>query len=521
MNHLSPTPHGRMMTAVLLVLLGLAGCNGDGRSTGTVTLAITDAPSDELAALTVTIESAVLIGEAGHQPIPLPDDAPITLNLLELDGINQILAVASIPAGSYSKLRLSIRDASVTWIGVTEPEPVTIVANGKVDLNLQGPVEIADGGATTIQLDFSAEDSLKLTETGDGKLILRPQIFVTGGLTADHPDNPPIDDVAGLIASVDADTRSFVLRTFDGPRLTVIVTDATRLVSHDGEASFADLHPDLRVHVEGSLDAQGRLVATAVHLAPGQLAEVGVVSNLDALAGTFTLKHPDRDPTPVRLQPGTLVLFHGSLLTAADLANGQVVRIGGRFDTEEVLHAHVIRIRGDRFSGTVIDLTGCAADQTLVVKIGPRRMPARLALAGVVLPNDTILASGRDLPCPLLHEGSPVRVWGRLAPDSSAPGGIRFLAARIVILPGHVFTGLASAVESAEDPTVGTFLLTVDADALSTGTLRVHVAADTLFEPGLSFGTELEGIRVAVQGRFERTVTGVRYTAISVRRAPE
>src|SRR3989338_10888728 len=174
MTHPHPSLGARLVGVALglFALFFIAACGGSGTgggpAAGTVTLAMTDAPSDELDALTVTIESATLIGEPGQVPIPL-DDAPITLNLLDLDGINLILARASVPAGTYSKLRLQISHATVTWPGgLSEPvtESVTIVADGKVDLNFQGTIEITDGGATTIQLDFSAEDSLKLTETG-------------------------------------------------------------------------------------------------------------------------------------------------------------------------------------------------------------------------------------------------------------------------------------------------------------------------------------------------------------------
>jgi hypothetical protein len=534
MNHQHPSLGDRLVGIALglFTLLFVAACGsgtGGGPAAGTVTLAMTDAPSDELEALTVTIESATLIGDAGQAPIPLPDDAPITLNLLDLDGINQILATALVPAGTYSKLRLQISHATVTWPDETT-EPVTIVANGKVDLNFQGVIEIAEGGATTIQLDFSAEDSLKLTETGDGKLILRPQIFVTTGLAADHPDNPPIDDVAGVIASVDADTHTFELRTFAGTRVTVVVTETTRIVSHDGEASFADLHADLRVHVEGALDAQGRLIATVVHIAPDRPAEFGIVSNLDATAGTFTLQRPHLDPTPVTIQSDTLVLFHGHALTSAALANGQIVRVGGRFDDTGVLHARVIRIRGDRFAGVVTSITGCATDNTLAVKIGPQRLLARLALAGVTLPNDTIMVQAlHDLPCPLIHEGSLVRVWGRLIPDPANPGGVKFLAARVVVLPGQVFVGTVTEVTpDPANPSVGTFLLTIGADAgalsnpsgfLVSGTILVHVVDTTLFDSGLTFGPGLLDQRVGVLGRFVRTLSGIQYVAVYVRSA--
>jgi hypothetical protein len=534
MKHQHPSLGARLVGIALglFTIFFVAACGESGTggpAAGTVTLAMTDAPSDELEALTVTIESATLIGEPGQVPIPL-DDAPITLNLLDLDGINLILATASVPAGTYSKLRLQISHATVTWPDETT-EPVTIVADGKVDLNFQGVIEITDGGATTLQLDFSAEDSLKLTETGNGKLILRPQIFVTTGLAADHPDNPPIDDVAGIIASVDTDAHTFELRTFAGTRVTVVVTETTRIVSHNGEASFADLRADLRVHVEGALDAQGRLVATAVHIAPDRPAEFGVVSNLDATAGTFTLQRPHLDPTPVQFDADTLVLFHGQVLASADLANGQIVRVGGRFDDAGVLHARVIRIRGDRFAGVVTSITGCATDNTLAVKIGPQRLLARLALAGVTLPNDTIMVQAlHDLPCPLLiHEGSLVRVWGRLIPDPANPGGVKFLAARVVVLPGQVFVGTVTQVTpDTVNPSVGSFLLAIGpaAEVLSdahgffvSGVIRVHVTESTVFASGLSFPDALVGHRVGVLGRFVRTPSGVQYVAVYVRSA--
>ncbi len=534
MKHSHLTLGARVLGVVfgLLALAGLSACGGSGAgnapAAGTVTLAMTDAPADELTALTVTIDSATLIGEDGPVSIPLPDGDPITLNLLDLDGINQILATASVPAGRYSKLRLEIRDATVTWPDETV-EPVTIVANGKVDLNLQGHVEVLDGGSLTIQLDFSAEDSLKLTETGNGRLILRPQIFVTAGLDAGDPDNPPLDDVRGVVASVDADARTFDLHTVAGSRVVVVVTDDTAIVSNRSEATFADLHPGLLVHVEGTLQADGRLVATIVHIVAGRYADVGVIANLDVTAGTFDLVHVNRNPISVHYADTALVLFRGQTLTTADLANGQLVRVGGSTDDSGTLQATVIRIRGDRFAGVVTSIAACETDDTLSVKIGPRRLLARLALAGVTLPNNTITVQAQhDLPCPLLiHEGSLVRVWGRLAPNAAEPGGVVFVAARVDVLPGHVLIGSVTAVEpDPSDSTVGSFVLQVGATdgpvsnargILVEASIRVRVTADTQFSPGLEFGPTLVGQRVGVLGRFVRTATGVHYDAVYVR----
>lgn len=535
MMHTSRMSGARLVGACLglLALASLSACAGsagDQPGTGTVTLAMTDAPADELDALTVTIESATLIGSEGHVDVPLPDGNPITLNVLDLDGINQILATASVPTGQYSKLRLEIRNASVTWPDGTV-EPVTIVANGKVDLNFQGTVEVADGGSVTIQMDFSAEDSLKLSETGNDRLILRPQIFVSAGMGVDDPDNPPIEDLRGIVASVDAEARTFELRTLAGSRVVVVITEDTVIVSHEADATFDDIQAGLSVHVEGSLQADGRLVATIVHLAPGRYADVGIIANLDASAGTFDLVHVARDPIPVHYASDTLVLFRGQRLTVDSLANGQIVRVGGHTDETGRLQAGVIRIRGDRFAGVVTGIAECATDDTVSVKIGPRRLLARLALAGVTLPNDVITVEAQhDLSCPLLiHEGSLVRVWGRLAPDPTAPGGVKFAAARVVPLAGHVFVGNVTEVAlDPSDPTVGSFLLRIGADdgvvsdshgVLVAATIRVQVTADTTFSSGLAFGPELIGGRVGVLGRFVRTATGVHFVAVYIRSA--
>jgi len=531
-----PYPHlgARLLGVVLgvLALAGLSACSnsgtGNGPAAGTVTLAMTDGPADELTALTVTIESATLLGDDGRASIPLPDGEPVTLNILDLDGINQILATASVPVGRYSKLRLEIRDASVTWPDETV-EPVSIVANGKVDLNFQGDVEVIDGGSLTIQLDFSVENSLKLTETGNGRLILRPQIFVKTGLNPGDTDNPPLDDLRGVVAAVDADAQTFDLRTGAGSLVVVVVTDDTAIVSPQGEATFADLQPGLLVHVEGSLQADGRLVATVVHIVTDRYADVGIIANLDATAGTFDLVHVNRDPISVHYADTALVLFRGQTLTTADLANGQFVRVGGSTDDTGILQTTVIRIRGDRFAGVVTGIAACETDDTLSVKIGPRRLLARLALAGVTLPNDTITVEAQhDLPCPLLiHDGSLVRVWGRLAPNAAEPGGVVFVAARVDVLPGHAVIGSVTAVEpDPSDPTVGSFVLRVGAtDGLVSNALgilveasiRVRVTADTQFSPGLEFGPTLVGQRVGVLGRFVRTETGIHYDAVYVR----
>lgn len=503
----------------VITFLVLTACGGGGSGSspaGTVTLAMTDAPSDAFEALTVTVASVTLIGASGHVAIPL--ESPITVDLLDLDGINQLLATASVPVDTYNKIRLELSDAEVTWPDGTT-EDVTIVANGKVDLNFQGGLTITDGSAVTIQLDFSAEESLKLEPTGSGKLILRPQIFVMTVGDPQDPENPVIDDAAGVVAEVDATDQTFVLRVRSGLTLTVAVTDETTIVSHDGPATFADLHTGLMVHVEGTLDADGRLVATVIHIVRERRAAYGLITQLDATAGTFVLLHRDETTTNVAFDADTTVLFLGHTLGTADLANGQLVRVGGDFDASDTLFASVIRIRPDRFAGVVTDSSACLTG-TFAVRIGPERLISRLEKAGIVLePEHTIVVEHQNsLECPDLSDGTVVRIWGRLVPhtpDVTDPNPVRFLAARIAFLPGHTLQGLVSSLTPNPIPggsVVGTLVLQLGAEAEvfadgrgehCAGAVTVVVTSSTTFEGGLSFETLLDQA-VTVQGVFIR-----------------
>lgn len=523
----------RLLGALLgvLALAGLSACaggGGDQPGAGTVTLAITDSPSDPFKAVTVTISSAALLGDSGSVDIPFPDGEPITLNLLDLDGINQVLATASIPADDYFKLRLRVSDATVTF-GDDTTQPVDLVANGKVDLNFRGPITVTDGGSIVIQLDFSAADSIKLTATGSGKLILRPQIFVSTTPTSDDGTTPPIDNLAGVIASRDDAERTLTLNVRRYLQIVVEATDETVILDENGAPIlFGDLSVGTFVHVEGTLDEEGHVVASLIQVDPERRLTRGLVTDLDSAGGTLTLLHRDGTTTPVTFDDSTQVFFLGSALATSDLSNGQIVYVRGTPDATDpaIVHAAVIRIRPDRLTGMVSDASGCATG-SLSVEISAAHILARLAAAGITLSENTI---GVDLPsgfsCHGVIDGARIRVLGRLTPhvaDAADPNPVRFLAVRrallpwhgglpgvIVVLPKATVTGTVGAVTpDSTNPAIGTFALTVTTDAgmfcdrdgrpLS-GEIKVVVTTSTVFDDGLEFSSALEGQNVTVDG---------------------
>lgn len=536
-----PTLGARVLGVALglLALVGLSACGGSGGGSGpaagTVTLAMTDSPSDAFQAVTVTVSSATLIGSSDPVEIPFPDGQPITVDLLDLDGINQILATASIPEGTYGKLRLQVTDATVTYAdGATQS--VDLVANGKVDLNFRGPITITAGSTTAIQLDFSAADSIKLASTGSGKLILRPQIFVSTTPTSDDGTTPPIDDLEGVIASRDDAARTVTLNVRRFLHVVVEVTDTTVILAEDGTAiAFTDLNVGTRVHVEGALDTEGRVVASLIQVDADRLLTRGEVTHLDTTAGTLILLHRDGTTTSVTIDAATKVYFLGSEIGVGALTNGQIVYARGTLDATDhtTVHAAVIRIRPDRLTGTVSDAGGCATG-SLSVEISAAHLLARFTAAGITLsPENTI---GVDLPsgfsCDGIVEGGRIRAFGRLTPhvpDAGDPNPVRFLAVNrsvlpwhggvpnvIVVLPQTTITGTVGAVApNAGDPTVGTFVLTVSADAglfcnlaghPVIGEITVVVNTSTVFGGGLEFSSALGGQNVMVKGVLTATI---------------
>jgi len=77
---------------------------------GTVSLLVSDAPTDDWATIGVKILTIALTPEGGGSPVTVytaPSPAPV-INLLQLDQLNEILGNVSVPVGTYSSLTITI-----------------------------------------------------------------------------------------------------------------------------------------------------------------------------------------------------------------------------------------------------------------------------------------------------------------------------------------------------------------------------------------------------------------------------
>lgn len=155
-NHL-----GRLAGLVLAAGLALAGCSSDGATRdGSMTMYLTDAPSDSITAAVVTVERIYLQGgddsvDTAARVVLL--DSAFTVDLRTLANSSQLLfAGVPVPGGAYAQLRFVI---SGGYIQVTENGTSRIYASSPTYPGLPDGATV-DG---QLQMPSYAQSGLKVT----------------------------------------------------------------------------------------------------------------------------------------------------------------------------------------------------------------------------------------------------------------------------------------------------------------------------------------------------------------------
>lgn len=181
------------------------------------------------------------------------------VDLRDLSGISEVISTAELPAGSYCKIRLSIKNPRL--ILADDPntvlENVQLTANGR--LFVQGGFELAEGDNSLVLLDF---ESFHLVQAGNsGKYVLTPQLRATIQVQSAEAQ------ATGVIAAIDADTSMLTLDVDDSDA-TIDVNFATAqiLLADLTPGTPADLVVGANVLVAGTLSVSGVLTADTITL---------------------------------------------------------------------------------------------------------------------------------------------------------------------------------------------------------------------------------------------------------------
>jgi hypothetical protein len=361
---------------------GGPAAGGAAGTTGSVALLITDAPTSDFDEINLAITGASLIGADDGDPVPIFSGYR-KINLLELQDHSELFSLTDVPAGTYEKIRLEVRDIELVRLDEAG-DPVEVIRpmlpSGKIDLNPRRTFEVKGGETLILQVDIDAQKSVHVVSAGrSGLTIFRPVVFVDiiDGLKA------RFTKVNGTIAEIDDEARTFVLcgafrdcgaDAGDGDErcLTILVGDDTSIFNADGAATFdaiivgdpATVIGRLRHYEEGAalnarfvwLGEHDALVRVRGVVTTGYNGESGRFEVEVARSGVFATG----DLIDVGVVDGVRVLSRSGLdLGPQDIAAGLEARILGILtgDEPEVM-ALVVFLADDalptvRLSGTV------------------------------------------------------------------------------------------------------------------------------------------------------------------------
>jgi hypothetical protein len=173
-------------------MLVLMGCSSSGNSTsttppptqsqnGTVNMLVSDDPTEDWATIGVKLLSISLTPQGGGTAVTVFTAASPTptINLLQLDQLNEILCSSTIPAGTYTAATITIsgNPGDVTLTASADPETGFAAAAGAtipssqvqilgtqgssgsltvpVNLTLDTPLVVTANQSTTLDLDFN------------------------------------------------------------------------------------------------------------------------------------------------------------------------------------------------------------------------------------------------------------------------------------------------------------------------------------------------------------------------------
>ncbi|MAJ59238.1 MAG: hypothetical protein CBC48_03945, partial [bacterium TMED88] len=193
-----------------LGLLATGACqteSGKALEGGAVNILITDAPTDHLQAVQITLTEISLVGD-GSESVTLFSGRE-TFDLLALRDTSEIFAMAeAVPPGHYRALRLTLADRGIELFETDDvarysPE---LPANNTFTVGFHPSYQVRSQGSQVLEIDFDLDRSIQWNESGPP--IFRPIIEIR-----------PIEEVVdgkltrlqGYIEGVDIDGQTLSL----------------------------------------------------------------------------------------------------------------------------------------------------------------------------------------------------------------------------------------------------------------------------------------------------------------------
>jgi hypothetical protein len=355
-----------------LLAAALSACSGSSSDDGaTVSLAVTDAASDELSTFTIGLESVELMS-ATNPPVSLLQ-IPTAVDFAALADLSRVLNITAIPADTYTGLEVTlVFDNDRVVINGTNVPAALLDSSGNpltgtqmLPIDFAAPLEVTSGNYV-VELDLDLNQSADV-DTGANEVTLEPSILsrVNRNDAKEHAIGGDLrtvvlgDDLFRIGLEADVGNPTPVVEVIVGSG-TVFQIDGVSLLGAAGLSTLDALPVGSWVQAFGSVDAGSRrFQAATVEAGHGSynggtdIVE-GVVIGRTGGAGSdaaLTVRGHSSDSTHTFLE------FNLTFTVNTTFASTKVVRRGSAtaYDTDDVNVGQHVRVFGvlDTFTNTL------------------------------------------------------------------------------------------------------------------------------------------------------------------------
>ncbi len=449
MSAIQPMHKNLLAALCAVVLTALAGCGSSNSPTPTPAntpagpsfVTGTDAPMASVTSFSVVLEGISATNSSGAS-VSLLSGTP-TVDFARFNGLNTLLDMNDVPAGSYSSVTITLGSATIGYLNTASGGAPTIttesatLTNSTVTVPLNTPLVVAANGSPVgIHLDFKLAKSIEVDSNGQITGTVNPT-FDVSTVTISDPE-AYIDEFTAAVVSVNTNAQSFVIQGPHGRQFTVNVNGQTEW---DGNAGLSQLTSSSIVQISGQLDkVDATIDADEVAILSQQgftaSGQVTYVSPASGPATSFDLYVRGLLPTTTGLSLGQIaqVDLTGSekysiywmhnpltqfLFNQSQLVAGQDVAVGGPASgasNAQSVSVHRVVLRDWGFVGTVVPGSENDSGRSFQIQVS--------GFAGVLIPQTvTVYLTGETQfrkgwsGMSDITDGTKVRVVGVLLKD--------------------------------------------------------------------------------------------------------
>ncbi|HUK46680.1 MAG TPA: DUF4382 domain-containing protein [Terriglobales bacterium] len=262
-----------------LLALALFGCSGassnsNSNDSNPSPMFITgeDAPVSSVVAFNITIDKITLNNQTSTVTAL---DTPTAVDFGRLVGLRSLLGFNMVTPGVYTSATVTFEASSpaptVNYVDLTTTPPSLGMATGvlststvTVSFPAGKPLTVSGNGLAGLHMDFDLRDSLAIDNNGqliinNGQINITPKLDVMAVSASDELGQ--ITYFLGNVVSVGSD--SFVMQ---GPYGFQEVIDVNSNTQFNGSNSLSSLTPNDIVCIEGTVQADGSILASSVEL---------------------------------------------------------------------------------------------------------------------------------------------------------------------------------------------------------------------------------------------------------------